>query len=338
MAQKKEAVTPRDIFHELVQVAGDDILIGGQALAVWVEHYGVRVPRNVGAISRDVDFLTTSPTAKSSLQRYANVLEGKTHIYKKDLITSLVGQAYKELPNEEVLNVDVLWNVIGVGPEEVRENAQKATRDGVSFLIMHPFDVLRSRLINLHKLPDKQDDKGVMQLRLAVAVMRKHVQELSSQVPAEENAAGRSPLQPVVSAIEKLAIDDAGRKVAERYGVHVADAIDPTVIPPGPFWDIKWPQLKELMSPAYAQRFGAQAAPGEHKLAREWAAMPAVLRATGTVVALSDFEVIQHVGRGKHVAWDRRQLKNCDVAVGENVTIYRGGKVERPEPGQTLGR
>lgn len=338
MTQKKEAVTPREVFHDLVQVAGEDVLIGGQALAVWVDHYGVKVPRNVGAISRDVDFLTTSPTERSSLQRYANVLEGKTHIYKKDIITSLVGQAYKELPNEEVLNVDVLWNVIGISAKEVRENAQRATRDGVTFLIMHPFDVLRSRLINLHKLPGKQDDKGVMQLQLAVAVMRAHLRELSSQVSEEENAAGRSQLQPVVSDIEKLAIDDAGRKVAERYCVHVADAIDPTVIPPGPFWDIKWPQLKELMSPAYARQFTVRTAPGEHPLAQEWGAAPGRLQATGRIVALSEAEVVQDVGRGKHVAWDRRQLLDAKVAVGENVTIHRSGRVDRAGSGNVLGR
>jgi len=37
MPAKSEAVTPRVVFERLVGVAGEDVLIGGQALAVWVE-------------------------------------------------------------------------------------------------------------------------------------------------------------------------------------------------------------------------------------------------------------------------------------------------------------
>ena len=268
MPPKSEVATPPSVFRRIAKVAGDDVLVGGQALAVWVARYGVEIPDAMPFITRDVDFLTSSPTDKASVKRYAEALHGKAEFPSAKAMTSLVGQAYKIVSDDEYLNVDVLWKLVGLKSEEVRKNATLTTMDDVSFLVMHPLDVLRSRLVNFHKIPAKKNEAGSMQLRLAIEVAREHLRATAARSPASGLASGRSALQPMVSAIEKLALDDAGRKAARNFGIHVADAIDPSLIPAGPFWDKKWPTLKPLMSDAYGSRFDpppAAPAPGRKR-------------------------------------------------------------------------
>jgi hypothetical protein len=222
---------------------------------MWVEHYGIAAPEGVAAISRDVDFLTTSPTDRDSVARYAQALRGKTFFPSQRAMTSLVGQAFLLLPGDEYINVDVLWRVIGLTAQQVRARAVTAERADASFRVMHELHVLRSRLANLHELKEKQDEKGTMQLRLAIDVAREFLRAEAAKHSLEDLGTGRSALQPLFKEITKLAIDDAGQKVAKRHGVHVADALDPSLIPAGPFWQRQWPRLAELMSPAYRALF-----------------------------------------------------------------------------------
>ncbi|MBV8037018.1 hypothetical protein [Roseateles sp.] len=125
---------------------------------------------------------------------------------------------------------------------------------------MHPLHVLRSRLVNLHKLPEKQNDKGELQLVLAIGVVREFLKRTAAIEPAERVATGRSPIQRYVNDIVMMARGDAGKKVAKRAGIYVADAIDPSLIPAGPFWEKAWPRIKPLMSSEWSGKYSA---PGE---------------------------------------------------------------------------
>jgi len=255
--RRKEAVTPPQLVQRLLAAAGEGmVLVGGQALAYWVDWYNISERPLPGflAISNDTDFLTRSAADRDSVQRLASVFQGRVAYPNRRALTALVGQAWRDVDEsgEEILNVDVIFEVLGIKTNAVFKRAvPMVMADGAVFKVMHPLDVLYSRLINLYKVPDKQGDKGRMQLGLAILVARAFLRQEALDSPPQEVAAGRSPLQAHVSAIERMAIEDAGRKVASRHGLHVADAIDPHLIPPGPFWTKRWPALQKLMSPGY---------------------------------------------------------------------------------------
>ena len=82
---------------------------------------------------------------------------------------------------------------------------------------MHPMDVLTSRLMNLYKLKEKQNDLGVAQFEMAIDVGRCYLRSMNNQ----------NIIDSTFKAISIMALSDAGRKVAKRWNVHVADAIDP---------------------------------------------------------------------------------------------------------------
>jgi hypothetical protein len=255
VTRKTEAATPPATIEKLLDAGGVDlVLVGGQALAFWVDRYGLSHQQpDLPAISNDVDFLARSGEGKDLVVRLADAIQGQTVFPNRRALTALVGQAIVDISDDEYINVDVIFKLVGLEGDTVRKRAVKITRGSgrSAFFVMHPLDVLHSRLANLHKLRDKQNDKGKMQLALAIEVGRSFLVYAAQHARPAETAAGRSPIQDYVSAIERMATDDAGRKVAARYKLHVADAIDPNLIPAGPFWTKRWPGLKKLMSPEY---------------------------------------------------------------------------------------
>ncbi len=243
-AQKREAIVPREIVDRLLAVAGPDVvLVGGQALKFWVERYEVRMPPKLAFVSRDVDFLAPAATAADAVNRFARVLAGRPVFPpRRGALTALVGQAVRELSSDEVFNVDVLHRVFGAD-KRVHERAVTLVVGSVSFRVMHALDVLKSRLDNLYSLTEKQNDLGDAQLRAAVAVGRAFLLD-----PSARSDAPRPPTLRYARFIEALARSDAGRKVAARRHIHVADAIEPSAIPNEQFRHENLPRLARLMS------------------------------------------------------------------------------------------
>ncbi len=222
------------------------VLVGGQALAFWAGYY--QTPAPAIAVTKDVDLLGK----RADVTRLARGLDARCEFPNEHALTMLVGQVIKDLPDGNYISIDVLHRVYGdVTAAAIASRAVMAKNPAGRFRVMHPLDLLQGRLENLHGLIDKQDDHGVAQLRLAVDIARAFIRDIA----AHETTGATNRSRPVtlrhVARIESLALTDAGRKVARRYGIHVADAIDPApVLHIKPFASRKLPQLLKLMSKA----------------------------------------------------------------------------------------
>ncbi len=234
-----------ELLARILQLAGlEMILVGGQALAFWAAYYSVPAPPT--AVTKDVDFIGT----RADVERLARGLEAKAMFRHQRALTLLAGQVEKTLPGGDYINIDVLSRVYGnVSAASLAKRALLADSPAGSFRVMHPLDVLQGRLENLYGLVDKQDEHGIAQLQLAVGMVREFLRDITSQEAERQEAGGRPASLRHVRRVEGLALSDAGRKIAKRYKIHVADAIDPV-----PFLHIqsfrakKFPQLRRLMS------------------------------------------------------------------------------------------
>jgi hypothetical protein len=234
-----------ELLARILELAGVDmILVGGQALAFWAAYYSVPAPAI--AVTKDVDFVGT----RADVERLARGLGGKATFRRQRDLTLLTGQIEKDLPGGDYINIDVLYRVYGdVSPESLAKRAVVAESPAGKFRVMHPLDVLQGRLENVYGLVEKQDEHGIAQLQLAIAMVTKFLRDIASK-EAEHGETVRRPVTlRHLRRIEALALSDAGRKVAKRYNVHVADAIDPVpLLHIESFAAKKLPQLLPLMS------------------------------------------------------------------------------------------
>jgi hypothetical protein len=236
---------PPELLEQILVLADNGmILIGGQALAFWAAYYETLAP--VIAVTKDVDLIGT----KADVERLARGLDARAVFPRKGAMTLLVGQVLKDLPGGNYINIDVLSRVYGdLTTEVIADRAVSAESPAGHFLVMHPLDVLQGRLENVYGLSSKQDEHGLAQLNVAIAVARKFLVDIGSQEAVDTSASARPVVLGHIARIERLALSDAGRKVAKRYDIHVADSIEPAPVRHiRQFTGKKLPQLLRLMS------------------------------------------------------------------------------------------
>jgi hypothetical protein len=238
----QEAELTADEVERILRVCGPHaLLVGGQALATWAVYYGIQP---VGELSRvvtmDADFIGTSNIAQE-LQRSL----GSPWKLRKGTIDDFGGQiakVYATVPQEGVKQIDFLSGIIGLETAKIRKRASQLTlEDGTSIWLLHPLDVLESRLRNLDALPSKRNAIGVAQARLAVSVVRAFIGQFM------DTSGDPRTVRQAIKRVEKLALDTRLSTVAFTYEIEVLAAIPVERVAYQRFHERQWPKMLERL-------------------------------------------------------------------------------------------
>lgn len=234
-------LTAEEIEHILKVCGPRALLVGGQALATWAVYYGIQP---VGELSRvvtmDADFIGSSHIAQE-LQRSL----GPPWKLRKGTLDDLGGQiakVYATLPEEGVKQIDFLSGIVGLKTEAIRKRAsQLKLADGTTVLLLHPLDVLESRLRNLDSLPSKRNAVGVAQARLAVNIVRAFIEHFM------DTAGDPRTVRQAIKRVGKLALDTRLSTVAFTYEIDVLSAVPVERVAYPRFHEQQWPKTLERL-------------------------------------------------------------------------------------------
>lgn len=228
-------------LRKLLEVAGDAVLVGGQALAFWLAYFKLKLPAGPRTfISSDADFLAMH----GHVAVFARALDARAEYATERQLSALHGAVVVSAAEGDKVLVDVLRSVVGLSADEVRQRAIRVTppeRPTASFLVMNPADCFVSRLENLRKLADKRNRVGAWQAAIGVRVCRAYIDALLEQ---DQEAAAIA----VAARVLRLASTAPGLQAFRIYGIDALQAI--------PFESFRTPGFRDKQYPRMVKRIG----------------------------------------------------------------------------------
>jgi hypothetical protein len=232
---KEAPLTPEDVRQILTICSPRGLLVGGQALAFWADHLSVeRPPTLVSGVTADADFIGDSVLAEDLARR----LGWRLWIPALDDATPQTGKVTKRTRSGAVKQVDFLSGVMGLTTKDLARRAIELQVPDVGLLrVIHPLDVLDSRIQNLHLLPEKRTDAGIAQARLAVDASSAFIRQ---QVADRGERAGLKLLE----RIADIAGDIGAVRVFLLYGIEPLNAVPLQEFrTTSALHKVRWPQI-----------------------------------------------------------------------------------------------
>jgi len=233
--QTEAPLTSEDVKKILSICSPRGLLVGGQALAFWADHLQVERPVNLASgVTADADFIGDSVLAKDLASR----LGWQLWIPALDDSTPQTGKVTQRTKSGQVKQVDFLSGVVGLTTKDLVRRAIEMEMPDIGRLrVIHPIDVLDSRIQNLHLLPEKRTDAGIAQGRLAVDVARAFIRQ---EVATRDERAGLKLLERVA----EIASDMAAVRVFLLYGIDPLEAVPLEAFrTTSALHKVRWPQI-----------------------------------------------------------------------------------------------
>lgn len=220
----------------VLAAAQDQLLIGGQARAWWAARLDALDANQFHeGVTYDFDFLGP----RTALLALHQKLGGKLAVPTMDDATPQSGKlSFEDFEGDGPLEIDFLASMAGGEEAKAKKRAVTVETPQGSFHILHPFDVLRTRIINLHALPSRgRNPRYIAQARLAVQVMRRYLEGATAE--AEPRV-----LLKMIEAVITFATSREGLAAFRKQGIDVLDAIPASEVKDASFHAKRWPQAQ----------------------------------------------------------------------------------------------
>jgi hypothetical protein len=212
-----EAVlSPEEVRKILGLCSPEAVLVGGQALGFWADRYSVSRPAPLlPVVTADVDFIGGSALAR----KVGEALGWKWWVPSLDDVTEQSGKVTFRMPDDSIKQVNFLFAVAGLTTTDVIRRAIEMRIPDIGTLrIMHPIDVLDSRIQNLLLIPRKRNEMGIAQAQLAVLVVRAFIQD-------EIRGHGEKRALKLLERVVALAESPGAIRISIAYGIDPLTAI-----------------------------------------------------------------------------------------------------------------
>lgn len=213
------------------------ILVGGQSLNFWAEQFRADVPdleRLAPFQSSDVDFLGSV----SDVEVCARRLGGNAAYPSPDQInTPEVGIVICTI-NGKSLKINFLANLAGLTSAKVRQAAIQTQIGEVVLRVLHPVNVVKSRLANIVQLR-RHDPLSLRQMRVSIYVVSEYIRRAIAERP-------RIGLD-LIENVFDLALSREGIKLWYEFDIDIFKAIRPFERLPEEFSSTRLPQMKAFL-------------------------------------------------------------------------------------------
>lgn len=243
-------LTPSDagaVLQRLGDLTNTIVLVGGQALAFWVDHYAKRVAPPGPVASKDIDFCG----GQSAVATAALRLGGTYKVPEPFSNTPNTGVVEFVDPKGNARWIDFLGDPFGLDFGDVAEWAVEVEvplADGsetVTFRVMHPVHCLQSRISNVGGLPGYQGEHALTQARASVSCVREYLVDVLDD--AGDNAARR--VLRLNEHIYRFAWGSLyARKVFKEYGIDAFEAVLLDGRLPSAFLTKRYPDMQRRLA------------------------------------------------------------------------------------------